>query len=89
MVDRLAERGLVERQADPADGRGVRLALTGAGRARQHQIGLRHARSVAGALTAGLDQGELRQLQAICLKLARQAAATSAAARDDNEDPRP
>ena len=28
LVDRLAERGLVARQADPADGRGVRLALT-------------------------------------------------------------
>ena len=31
MVDRLVERGLVERLADPADGRGVRLALTAAG----------------------------------------------------------
>ncbi len=89
MVDRLAERGLIERQPDPADGRGVRLALTGTGRARQHQIGLRHARSVAGALNARLDHGELRQLQTICLKLARQAAATSAAASDQNEDPRP
>ena len=29
LVDRLAERGLVERCADPADGRGVRLSLTG------------------------------------------------------------
>src|SRR5512142_660812 len=28
LVDRLAERGLVRREADPADGRGVRLALT-------------------------------------------------------------
>src|SRR3984885_10963514 len=32
MVDRLAERGLIERRADPADGRGVRLSLTSAGR---------------------------------------------------------
>ena len=29
MVDRLVARGLVERQADLADGRGVRLSLTG------------------------------------------------------------
>ena len=28
LVDRLAERGLIERRADPADGRGVRLSLT-------------------------------------------------------------
>ncbi len=88
MVDRLAGRGLVERQPDPADGRGVRLALTGAGRALQHQIGRRHARSVAGALAAGLDHSELRQLETICLKLARQCAATPAAAAV-KEDIRP
>jgi DNA-binding MarR family transcriptional regulator len=70
LVDRLAERGLVERLADPADGRGVRLALTAAGRDLQRQVGRRHARSVARALAAGLDPGELRQLEAICLKLA-------------------
>ena len=28
LVDRLADRGLVERRPDPADGRSVRLALT-------------------------------------------------------------
>ena len=89
LVDRLAERGLVERQPDPADGRRVRLSLTGAGQAVQRRIGRRHARSVAGALTAGLDHGELRQLETICLKLARQPAAMSAAASDKNEDPRP
>jgi DNA-binding MarR family transcriptional regulator len=71
LVDRLAERGLVERLADPADGRGVRLALTAAGRDLQRQVGRRHARSVARALAAGLDPGDLRQLEAICLKLAR------------------
>jgi len=70
LVDRLAERGLVERLADPADGRGVRLALTTAGRDLQRQVGGRHARSVARALAAKLDPGELRQLEAICLKLA-------------------
>jgi len=70
LVDRLAERGLVERLADPADGRGVRLALTPAGWDLQRQVGRRHARSVAHALAAKLDSGELRQLEAICLKLA-------------------
>jgi DNA-binding MarR family transcriptional regulator len=74
MVDRLAERGLVERQSDPADGRGVRLSLTGTGRALQRQIGQQHARGVAHAMTARLNRGELRQLEAICVKLARQPA---------------
>jgi len=71
MVDRLVDRGLVARQADPADGRGVRLALTEAGRDIQHQVGSRHARSVARALTTELNPDELRLLEALCLKLGR------------------
>ena len=81
MVDRLTERGLVERQSDPVDGRGVRLSLTAAGRALQRQVGRSHARSVARAMTAGLTPGELKELEAICLKLASQPAAT---ANDEN-----
>ena len=77
MVDRLTERGLVERQSDPVDGRGVRLSLTAAGRALQRQVGRSHARSVARAMTAGLTPGELKELEAICLKLAGQPAATT------------
>ena len=72
LVDRLAGRGLVERCSDPADGRGVRLSLTEAGRAMQRQIGRQHARGVARAMTAGLDPAELKQLETICLKLAHQ-----------------
>lgn len=71
MVDRLVERGLVRRQPDPADRRGVRLSLTGAGRAKQHAVGRQHARSVARAVAAELDAAELRQLAGICWKLAR------------------
>jgi DNA-binding MarR family transcriptional regulator len=82
LVHRLAGRGMIECQPDPADGRGVRLSLTGAGRNLQRQIGRSHARGVARAMTAGLTPGELAQLEAICLKLARQ----PAAANDKNED---
>jgi len=85
-VDRLAERGLVARQADPADGRGVRLALTGAGRELQRQVGHRHARSVARALTGALTRGDLRQLETVCLKLAEQPAVTTAAAHIKDEE---
>jgi DNA-binding MarR family transcriptional regulator len=80
LVDRLAERGLVERCSDPADGRGVRLSLTEAGRARQRDIGRRHARSVTRAMTARLSRGELAQLETICRKLA-----VPMAADDKNE----
>jgi DNA-binding MarR family transcriptional regulator len=84
LVHRLAGRGLIECQSDPADGRGVRVSLTDAGRARQRQIGRRHARGVARAVAAGLSPGELRQLETICLKLARQPAASHPAAGDEN-----
>jgi DNA-binding MarR family transcriptional regulator len=70
MVDRLADRGLIQRQTDPADGRGVLLSLTGEGQALQRQIGRSHARDVASAMTGELSPEELRQLEAICLKLA-------------------
>ena len=70
LVDRLAERGLVERCSDPADGRGVRLSLTEAGRHWQRRIGGRHALGVTRAMTAGLDPEELGQLERICRKLA-------------------
>jgi DNA-binding MarR family transcriptional regulator len=73
MVDRLAGRGLLRRSADPSDGRGVRLELTGAGRQCQREIGRRHARSVARTLTASASPAELRQLEAICRRLASQA----------------
>jgi DNA-binding MarR family transcriptional regulator len=70
MVDRLADRGLIQRQTDPADGRGVLLSLTEEGQALQRQIGRSHARDVASAMTTELSPEELRQLEAICLKLA-------------------
>ena len=72
MVDRLVERGFVQRCPDPADRRGTRLSLTAAGRDKQRQIGRGHARSVARAVTAGLTADELRQLATLCWKLARE-----------------
>lgn len=76
MVDRLIERGLVERHVDPEDGRRARLSLTAAGRDTQQRIGHRHARSVARAVTAGLSVDELRQLETICRKLSARSAGT-------------
>jgi DNA-binding MarR family transcriptional regulator len=89
MVDRLAERGLLERQPDPADGRGVRLSLTARGAALQRRIGRRHARSVARAMTARLDHRELRQLAAIGQKLAGPPVILNEAVPHHDEDPRP
>jgi DNA-binding MarR family transcriptional regulator len=85
LVDRLAERGMVERKPDPADGRGVLLSLTPTGQALQRQVGRGHARDVARAMTAGLTPAELRQLETICLKLAGQPAPAAAAANGSDE----
>ncbi len=85
MVDRLVGRGLVRRCPDPTDRRGVRLSLTDAGRDTQRQIGRRHARSVARAVTAELSPDELRQLAAICWKLAGRPPATDASTNHDKE----
>ncbi|HET9081952.1 MAG TPA: MarR family transcriptional regulator [Trebonia sp.] len=70
LVDRLVERGLVSRGADPRDRRGVHLALTEKGLTVQRQIGRRHGRSVARAMRGRLTPLELRQLEEICAKLA-------------------
>jgi DNA-binding MarR family transcriptional regulator len=86
LVDRLAERGLVERRSDPADGRCVLLSLSDAGRAAQRQIGRLHARGVARAMTAGLNPAELGQLETICQKLARQAATPNDKNNENNEN---
>jgi DNA-binding MarR family transcriptional regulator len=70
LVERLAERGLVERTPDPEDGRGLRLDLTAAGRAAQRLVGGRHAVDVARAVADVLTDEEMRQLESIGRKLA-------------------
>jgi DNA-binding MarR family transcriptional regulator len=82
LVHRLADRGLIECQADPADGRSVRVSLTETGLALQRQVGRRHARSVARALTAALDRGDLQRLETLGRRLASQPATFT----PENED---
>jgi DNA-binding MarR family transcriptional regulator len=62
MVDRLVERGLVERCEDAGDKRVVRLALTDAGRACQREVGRAHARDVSAAMTERVTDAELDEL---------------------------
>lgn len=82
MVDRLVARGLVRREQDESDGRGVLLGLTEEGRAQQRRTGRPHALGVARAMTAALEDDELAELAALCRKLAaaREAAATEVSA---------
>jgi DNA-binding MarR family transcriptional regulator len=85
LVERLTERGLVERTADPSDGRGIRLSLTDAGRERQRRVGGRHAVSVARQVAGRLTEAEMRQLDAICRRLAGPDPTASTDATDSRE----
>jgi len=67
----LEARGLVERHADPADGRRVVLSVTGAGlELLRNKRGAR-TEQMAQALSAGLTAAELRQLAAAAPLLER------------------
>nr|WP_276610694.1 MarR family transcriptional regulator [Kineococcus siccus] len=61
LVDRLERHGLLAREPDPGDRRGVLVALTDEGAARQRRIGGRHAASIARHL-GEMEAGELADL---------------------------
>ena len=71
LVDRLVERGLVDRCGDEHDARARRVSLTEAGREVQRGIGRLHARDVADAMSA-LTTEELAQLVELTSKLSEQ-----------------
>jgi DNA-binding MarR family transcriptional regulator len=70
LVDRLVERGFVQRATDPADRRGSLLTLTDDGRDRQKQVGRQHSADVAAAMIDKLTAQEQLERAALCRKLA-------------------
>jgi MarR family transcriptional regulator, 2-MHQ and catechol-resistance regulon repressor len=68
LVDKLAAKGLVERQACPSDRRAIYAALTDAGRTWMDDAFPDHARCLARALS-GLDGAETRQAIELLRKL--------------------
>lgn len=73
LVERLVERNLISRCADPGDARAAHLSLTTAGRVLQRDIGRAHGEAVARAMTAALTEEELRLLETLSTKLAQEA----------------
>lgn len=69
-VDRLTERGLVSREADPADRRGVQVTLTAAGRAAV-DAALDELLEQERALLSSLSSGEAEALATSLRTLAR------------------
>ena len=69
LVDRLAARGIVEKQPDPTDARGVIVALTAHGFDVYRAVAVQHAATIAEQLGSGLSDAELRTLTELCTKL--------------------
>lgn len=86
LVARLEKRGLVERLADPDDGRACRIVLTSEGRDVQRHLGRAHARHVTTAMTRALTRSELTTLRDLGKALA--AAAPQATSQHSKPDPR-
>ncbi|MGP7960917.1 MarR family winged helix-turn-helix transcriptional regulator [Sanguibacter sp. A247] len=69
LVDRLAVRGLVAREAVVDDLRGTRVVLTNEGRALQRRVGRRHVGSIDAAMGGVLTPAELSTLAELCDRL--------------------
>jgi DNA-binding MarR family transcriptional regulator len=69
LVARLVANGLVERVADPVDGRAARIRLTAAGARAQRRVGLRHGRHVAQIMTRAFSPEQLEQLRELSQNL--------------------
>jgi DNA-binding MarR family transcriptional regulator len=69
LVARLEAAGLLERVADPDDGRASRIRLTEAGVAAQRHVGLRHGHHVAQLMTRSFSVAQLEQLRELCQNL--------------------
>jgi DNA-binding MarR family transcriptional regulator len=81
LVDRLAAKGIVEKQPDPTDARGVIVALTPHGYDVYRAVAVQHASTIAAQVGAGLDDAELRTLTELCTKLRIAAANTTPSRR--------
>jgi DNA-binding MarR family transcriptional regulator len=69
LVDRLQREGMVERQPDPDDARGLFTVLTPQGRAALRDAATVHLAGIAELVVDRLTDEELRQLQALMSKL--------------------
>jgi DNA-binding MarR family transcriptional regulator len=69
LVDRLQREGLVERQPDPDDARGLYTVLTAKGRAALRDAAVVHLAGVAELVVDKLSDDELQQLEYLMTKL--------------------
>ena len=72
LVDRLVDRGLVEKCPDAADRRGAMVRLTEDGSRLYRQAAVRHAESIARVVGGALDDAQLVALRTLSLQLHRE-----------------
>lgn len=87
LIDRLAERGLVEKAPDPDDARGTIVSLTRAGRAEFARVAKIHMRNIRSRVGDVLNDDELEALQTICTKLRVASPACDGNPADAPEEP--
>ncbi|GGH45385.1 MarR family winged helix-turn-helix transcriptional regulator [Microbacterium album] len=78
LVDRMVERGLVTKCADPADGRGAVVTATEKGARAFRALATAHGRSIAQRMSV-LSEDELRTLRTLTEKLRRAQASSGSA----------
>ncbi|MFT2818123.1 MarR family winged helix-turn-helix transcriptional regulator [Leifsonia sp. A12D58] len=69
LVDRLVSRGYLEKEIDPADGRGAIIGLTQSGYDLFRRVARDHMVTITNHMSGSLDEAELKQLTALCDRL--------------------
>ena len=69
LVDRLVSRGYLDKEIDPADGRGAIIGLTQSGYDLFRRVARDHMVTITDRMSDSLDDAELKQLIALCDRL--------------------
>lgn len=89
LIDRLAERGFVEKTSDEADARGTIVSVTRAGKREFARVAKTHMRNIMSRVGDVLDDDEVESLARICKKLRDASPACATRQPGDPEEPMP
>ncbi len=69
LIDRLMSRGYVDKETDPADGRGAIVGLTDAGYELFRKVAVEHVGTITNRIGDSLSEDELKLLTELCDRL--------------------
>lgn len=87
LVDRLVERGLLDKCSDAHDARGAIVSITRTGRLEFARAAKRHMDSIRDRVGGALDEDELQALARICGKLRLAVGSEGGHAHPDDQPP--